>query len=182
MRWERHWNPVRRSARQPRLDLIPGLLALLHLLIRRALHLPLAVTRAGWLRGQRGHEAVAVHHRLPHLASPASLRRAFGLEAALLDLCQHRIFLVEFEPHELAHSCIDVLYTIESGRDKFGARRSLWVVHKTNDGLGGTARAIVAVLVETHIVGATALEVALHLVSQLVKDPGTFIVVACGET
>ena len=124
---------------------------------------------------------MAVHHRLPHVAPPASLRWAFGLEAALLDLCQHRILPVEFELHKLAHPSVDILDSIESGRDEFGARRSLWVVHESNNGLGGAARAIVAVLVETHVVGATALEVALHLVSQLVKGPGAFIVVAGGE-
>ena len=49
LRWARHWNPVRRSAS---LALISSLAILrcVHLLIRRALHLPLAVTRAGWLR------------------------------------------------------------------------------------------------------------------------------------
>ena len=94
---------------------------------------------------------MAKHHRLPHVAPPASLRWAFGQEATLLDLCQHRILPVEFELHKLTHSGVNILDSIESGRDEFGARRSLWVVHESNNGLGGAARAIVALLVETHV-------------------------------
>ena len=124
---------------------------------------------------------MAKHHRLPHVAPPASLRWAFGQEATLLDLCQHCILPVEFELHKLTHPGVDILDSIESGRDEFGARRSLWVVHESNNGLGGAARAIVALLVETHVVGATALEMALQLVAQHIEGPGTFVVVAGGK-
>ena len=124
---------------------------------------------------------MAKHHRHPHVASPASQRWAFGLEATLLDFCQHRILFVEFELHKLTHPGVDILDSIESGHYEFGAWRFLWVVHEPNDGLGGAARAIVALFVETHVVGATALEVALQLVSQHVEGPATLVVVTGGK-
>ena len=124
---------------------------------------------------------MALHHRLPHVAPPASLRWAFGQEATLLDLCQHRILPVEFELYKLTHPGVDILDFTESGRYEFGARRFLRVVHKTKYGLGGTARAIIALFVESHIVGAAALEMALQLASKQFKSPATFVVVTGGE-
>ena len=122
-----------------------------------------------------------MHHRLPHVAPSASQRWAFRLEAAWLDLCQPRILPVEFELHKLTHPSVDILDIVESGHYEFDARHFLWVVHKAKNGLGGTACAIVALFVETHVVGATALEVALQLVSQHVEGPATLVVVTGGK-
>ena len=165
----------------PRLNFLPSYLALFHLLTRGAIVLPFAVTRAGWLRRQGGKEAMALHHCLPHVAPPATQRWALCLEAALLDLCNNCILLVEFELHKLTHPSVDILDSIESGRNEFGARHSLWVVHKTKNGLSGAACAIVALFVEPYIVGAAALEVALQLASKQFEGPATFIVVTGGK-
>ena len=122
-----------------------------------------------------------MHHRFPHVAPPAMQRWALCLEAALLDLCNNCILLVEFELHKLTHPSVDILDSIESGRNEFGARHSLWVVHKTKNGLSGAACAIVALFVEPHIVGAAAREVALQLTPKQLKGTATFVVVAGGE-
>ena len=124
---------------------------------------------------------MALHHRLPHVAPSASQRWAFRVEAAWLDLCQHRIFPVEFELHKLTHPGVDILDIAESGHYEFDARHFLWVVHKAKNGLGGTACAIVALFVEPYIVGAAALEVALQLASKQFEGPATFIVVTGGK-